>query len=193
MTNDITSLIETFLKPGEDHPVLHDFPKQLEDIHKQYYKHILVDEANTLWYWYMSTDPIEDELDAPLLLYRLAAIDLDDHKAVDFVLTTHPINGRKLVEGTHGPALGFDELLSCSAGYILYKWQAEVIYRTYTLCSAEEAKQWVKDWNKKTPSARTTDFEIQGQPSLLEVLRAGCYDRKNGFFYSTPRRVNSIQ
>jgi len=158
MTNDITSLIEIFLKPGEDHPVLHDFPEQLEDIHDQYYKHILVDEANTLWYWYMSTDPIEDELDAPLLLYRLAAINLDDRKAVDFVLTTHPIASRKLVEGTTAPSVGFDELLRCSNGYILYKWQAEVVYRTYTLCTAEEATLWVKDWNKKKPAARTTDF-----------------------------------
>jgi hypothetical protein len=193
MTNDITSLIEIFLKPGEDHPVLHDFPEQLEDIHDQYYKHILVDEANTLWYWYMSTAPIEDELDAPLLLYRLAAIDLDDRKAVDFVLTTHPIASRKLVEGTTAPSVGFDELLQCSIGHILYKWQAEVIYRTYTLCTAEEATQWVKDWNKKKPAARTTDFELDGQPSLLEVLRAGCYDRKNGFFYRLPKRVISIQ
>ena len=116
MTNDITSLIEIFLKPGEDHPVLHDFPEQLEDQYNQYYKHILVDESNTLWYWYMWTDSIEDELDAPLLLYRLAAINLDDRKAVDFVLTTHPIDSRKLVEGTTGPSVGFDELLSCSGG-----------------------------------------------------------------------------
>ena len=193
MTNDITSLIEIFLKPGEDHPVLHDFPEQLEDIHHQYYKHILVDEANTLWYWYMSTDPLEDELDAPLMLYRLAAIDLDDQKAVDFVLTTHPIEGRKLVEGTTAPSIGFDDLLSCSGGYILYKWQAEVVYRTYTLCTAEEATLWVKDWNKKKPAARTTDIELEGQLSLLEVLGAGCYDRKNGFFYSVPKRVISIQ
>jgi hypothetical protein len=191
MTNDITSLIEIFLKPGEDHPVLHDFPEQLEDIHDQYYKHILVDEANTLWYRYMSTDPIEYELDAPLLLYRLAAIDLDDQEAVDFVLTTHHIDGRKLVEGTTAPSIGFDELLKCSGGYILYKWQAEVIYRTYTLCTAVEATQWVKDWNKKIPAARTTDFAIDGHPSLLETLKAGCYDRKNGFFSSALKRVSS--
>lgn len=189
MTNDITSLIEIFLKPGEDHPVLHDFPEQLEDIHDQYYKHILVDEANTLWYWYMSTDPIEDELDAPLLLYRLAAIDLDVQKAVDFVLTTHPIEGRKLVEGTTAPSVGFDDLLSCSGGYILYKWQAEVIYRTYTLCSEEEATLWVKDWNKKKPAARTMDHFLHGEPSLLSVLSDACYDRRNGFFYSGMARV----
>ena len=191
MTNDITSLIEIFLKPGEDHPVLHDFPEQLEDIHDQYYKHILVDEANTLWYWYMSTAPIEDELDAPLLLYRLAAIDLDDRKAVDFVLTTHPIASRKLVEGTTAPSVGFDELLQCSIGHILYKWQAEVIYRTYTLCTAEEATQWVKDWNKKKPAARSIDFQIEGQLSLLGALHTGCYDRANGFFYSASQRIIS--
>ncbi len=189
MTNDITSLIEIFLKPGEDHPVLDDFPEQLEDLHHQYYKHILVDEANTLWYWCMSTDSIEDELDAPLLLYRLAAIDLDDQKAVDFVLTTHPINSRKLVEGTTAPSVGFDELLQCSDGYILYKWQAEVIYRTYTPCTAEEAKQWVKEWNKKIPAARSMDHFLHGAPSLLSVLSDACYDRRNGFFYSVMERV----
>ena len=64
----------------------------------------------------MSTDPIEDELDAPLLLYRLAAIDLDDQKAVDFLLTTHPIEGRKLVEGTTASSVGFDDLFSRSGG-----------------------------------------------------------------------------
>ena len=189
MKSDITSLIEIFLKPGEDHPVLHYFPEQLADEHQQYYKHILVDEDNVLWYWFMSTAPIEDELDAPLLLYRLGAIDLDDQKAVDFVLTTHPIDGRKLVEGTTAPSIGFDDLLQCSDGYILYKWQAEVIYRTYTLCNAEEATQWVKDWNKKKPAARKTDFVIQGQPSLLDTLKAVCYDRKNGFFSSVLKRV----
>jgi hypothetical protein len=189
MTNDITSLIEIFLKPGEDHPVLHDFPEQLEDQHNQYYKHILVDEANTLWYWYMSTNPIEDELDAPLLLYRLADIDLDDQKAVDFVLTTHPISSRKLVEGTTAPSVGFDGLLQCSNGYILYKWQAEVIYRTYTLCTAEEAKLWVKEWNKKIPAARSMDHFLHGAPSLLSVLSDACYDRRNGFFYSVMERV----
>jgi succinate dehydrogenase flavin-adding protein (antitoxin of CptAB toxin-antitoxin module) len=191
MKSDITSLIEIFLKPGEDHPVLHDFPEQLADEHQQYYKHVLVDEDNVLWYWFMSTAPIEDELDAPLLLYRLAAIDLDDQKAVDFVLTTHPIEGRKLMEDTTAPSIGFDELLQCSGGYILYKWQAEVIYRTYTLCTAEEATQWVKDWNKKKPEARITDFLIEGQLSLLDALRAGCYDRANSFFYSASKRIIS--
>jgi succinate dehydrogenase flavin-adding protein (antitoxin of CptAB toxin-antitoxin module) len=191
MTNDITSLIEIFLKPGEDHPVLHDFPEQLADEHQQYYKHVLVDEDNVLWYWFMSTAPIEDELDAPLLLYRLAAIDLDDQKAVDFVLTTHPIEGRKLIEGTTAPSIGFDELLQCSGGYILYKWQAEVIYRTYTLCTSEEAAQWVKDWNKKKPAARTIDFQIEGLLSLLGALRTGCYDRANDFFYSASQRIIS--
>ncbi len=189
MKSDITSLIEIFLKPGEDHPVLHDFPEQLADEHQQYYKHVLVDEDNVLWYWFMSTKPIEDELDAPLLLYRLAAIDLDDQKAVDFVLTTHPIESRKLIEGTTAPSIGFDELLKCSGGYILYKWQAEVIYRTYTLCNAEEAAQWVKDWNKKKPAARKTDYEIAGHPSLLEVLDTGCYDRENGFLYSVIHKM----
>jgi hypothetical protein len=191
MKSDITSLIEIFLKPGEDHPVLHDFPEQLADEHQQYYKHVLVDEDNVLWYWFMSTAPIEDELDAPLLLYRLAAIDLDDQRAVDFVLTTHPIEGRKLIEGTTALSIGFDELLQCSGGYILYKWQAEVIYRTYTLCTAEEATQWVKDWNKKKPAARTIDFLIEGQLSLLDALRNGCYNRANGFFYSASQRIIS--
>ena len=76
MKSDITSLIEIFLKPGEDHPVLHDFPEQLADEHQQYYKHVLVDEDNVLWYWFMSTAPIEDELmprsysiDWPLLIW----------------------------------------------------------------------------------------------------------------------------
>jgi succinate dehydrogenase flavin-adding protein (antitoxin of CptAB toxin-antitoxin module) len=191
MQSDITSLIEIFLKPGEDHPVLHDFPEQLADEHQQYYKHVLVDEDNVLWYWFMSTKPIEDELDAPLLLYRLAAIDLDDQKAVDFVLTTHPIESRKLIEGTTAPSIGFDELLKCSGGYILYKWQAEFIYRTYTLCNAEEAAQWVKDWNKKKTAARTTDFEIAGHSPLLYVLQAGCYDRNNAFLYSAPKHVSA--
>jgi hypothetical protein len=107
------------------------------------------------------------------------------------VLTTHPVASRKLVEGTTAPSVGFDELLQCSIGHILYKWQAEVIYRTYTLCTAEEATQWVKDWNKKKPAARTTDFLIEGQLSLLDVLRAGCYDRANGFFYSASQRIIS--
>ena len=188
MTNDITSLIEIFLKPGEDHSVLHDFPEQLADEHQQYFKHILVDEANVLWYSFMSTNPIEYELESPLLLYRLSAIDLGDRKAVDFVLTTHPISGRMLLEGTSAPSIGFDELLQSSSGYILYKWQAEVIYRTYTLCTAEEAAQWVKDWNKKKPAARTTNYELEGQPSLLEVLSKGCYDRLNAFLYSAHLR-----
>jgi hypothetical protein len=48
----------------------------------------------------MSTEPIKDELYAPLLIYLLKTIDLDDQKAVDFALTTHTIDGRKLVEGT---------------------------------------------------------------------------------------------
>ena len=193
MKSDITSLIEIFLKPGEDHPVLHDFPEQLADEHQQYYKHVLVDEDNVLWYWFMSTAPFEDELDAPLLLYRLAAIDLDDQKAVDFVLTTHPIEGRKLIEGTTAPSIGFDELLQCSGGYILYKWQAEVIYRTYTLCNAEEATQWVKEWNKKKPEARTRDDFLHGEPSLLSVLSDACYDRYNQFFYSRIERVKDVE
>ncbi|MFM7728477.1 MAG: hypothetical protein ACKO7B_17395, partial [Flavobacteriales bacterium] len=182
MTTDITSFIEIFLKPGEDHAVLHDFPEQLEDQRKQYYKHILVKEDGSLWYWFMSSTPIEEELNSPILLYRLAAIDLADQKAVDFVLTTHPIPSRKRLEGIPAPSVGFDDLLKCSQGYILYKWQAEVIYRTYTLCSAEEATQWVKDWNKKKPETRFTDYFLPGQPSLLEVLSAGCYDRDSGFF-----------
>jgi len=62
----------------------------------------------------MSTDSFEEELDAPLLLNRLAAIDLNDQQAVDFELTTHPISSRKLVEGTTAPSVGFEELLSCS-------------------------------------------------------------------------------
>ena len=86
--------------PGEEHPVLHAFPEQRADEHQQYYKYELVNEDTALWYWFMSTEPIKDELYAPLLIYRLKTIDLDDQKAVDFALTTHTIDGRKLVEGT---------------------------------------------------------------------------------------------
>jgi len=119
----------------------------------------------------------------------LAAIDLDDQKAVDFVLTNHPIEGRKLIEGTTAQSIGFDELLQCSGGNILYKWHAEFIFRTYTLCTAEEATHWVKDWNRKKPAALTSNYEIGGQHSLPKVLASSSYDRYSSFIYTAPIKV----
>lgn len=193
MTNDITSLIEIFLSPGEEHPVLHDYPEHLVDTHNEFYKHIVCDDEGMLWYCAMTTVPIEEEWRVPILLQRLALIDLEDRDEVDCLLTTHYVDCGRVLQSMQAPAVGFDDVLKCTHGFILYKWQAEVIYRVYTLCTEEEARLWVRQWNKKVPEARHTDYFIEGQLSLLQVLEEACYDRKNQFFCSVLIPVKAVR
>jgi hypothetical protein len=183
MTNDISSLIEIFLAPGEEHPVLLNYPEQLADTYIQYYKHILCDDEGMLWYYTLTLDPNQEEWHVPILLQRLALIDLENRAEVDFVLTTHYVDSGRTLQNMQSPAVGFDEVLKCTHGFILYTWQAEVMYRVYSLCTEEEARLWVKRWNKMVPEARHIDYNIEGKLSLLQALESACYDRSNQFFY----------
>jgi hypothetical protein len=146
-----------------------------------------------LWYYAMTTNPNKEEWHVPILLQRLALIDLEDRDEVDCVLTTHYVDCGWTLQNRLAPAVGFDEMLKCTRGFILYAWQAEVIYRVYTLCTEEEASLWVKQWNKKVPEARCGNYTIEGQLSLLQLLEAACYDRDSQFFYSALKPVKAVE
>ncbi len=102
-------------------------------------------------------------------------------ESIAYCITTHGYENFNY-ESFIKPIPGFESITLFTHGYILWKHQMQVLIMQVLQCNEAEAKQWIKDYNKKVPAVREAmHMQFYHGQTLHEIIEK--YNPSPGKFF----------